>query len=59
MFIFDSVAIGKSMLMATCDIIENVQIISWKFQNRGKFPNNAENDVKQISSNGIFKHYMF
>ena len=28
---------------------EKLQIISWKFQNSGKFQNNAINDVKQIS----------
>ena len=32
-----------------------LQIISEKFQNSGKFQNNAINDVKQISLNHVIK----
>ena len=36
--------------------IENLQIVSGKFQNSGKFENDAMYDLKQIWSNGVIRN---
>ena len=36
------------------EITRKFQIIGWKFYNSGKIQNNAINNAKQISSNGLW-----